>query len=131
LSLFARECQDLIQASIDALAIGEPGLDERLVISGRVLDARCNAVKGASIEASFADNATTSTDADGRFMLVIDRRSTAAAQAVPLHVTHPQHRARVARVGLTQRTHVAHDALAPLARDEAGAWRGALSLVLT
>jgi hypothetical protein len=130
LSLFASDCLPPGTASFDTTATLTPGLADKLVISGRIVDADRNAVARASIEAPFAENARTTSDADGRFMLVIDRRSAEVAQSMQLKIAHAEHRTQVARLGLSRKTHVAHHRAAGFERDESGAWRTALSFVL-
>ena len=130
LGLFASDCLPPRTGSLDTPGTLTPGLGDKLVISGRIVDDDGNAVAAASIEAPFAESARAMSDADGRFMLVIDRRSAEVAQSMGLKVTHPEQSTRVARLGLAQNTRVAHDLAAPFERDEAGAWRTALSFVL-
>lgn len=129
-SVFASDCLPPGTLSLDSLGTHTPGLADKLVISGRIVDDRRNAIAGASIQTPFAENARTTSDADGRFMLVVDRRSAEAAQSIGLEVTHAEHRTRVARLGLARNTNVAHDLSAKFERDEAGAWRTAFSFIL-
>ena len=114
-SVLAGEC------GARADAFGLPGIaaltmadGDKLIVSGRVVDASCNAVAGARVELPGA-GADATTDADGRFMLVTN----------PAHAASPSVDIRVSRRNLR-----ASDRVVAL-RDAAGSWRGTLEVALT
>jgi hypothetical protein len=91
---------------------------DRLVVSGRVIDAASHAIAGATVETDGA--APTKTDADGRFMLVVSPPAMGTRHAVDVRVTHPRRAARTAHI----------DSRALAQRDERGTRRATLEVAL-
>ncbi len=115
-------------------AFGLDGAGQKLVLSGRVLGTDCQPLAGAIVEAWHAGAAPvrTTTDADGRFVLVTV--APAAAQGDVPHlsylVTHPAHDLRVHRLDFTRAANPAAAGIAQLERDAAGVWRAACGLTV-
>ncbi len=115
-------------------AFGIDGAGQKLVLSGRVLGADCQPLSGAIVEAWHAGAAPvrTTTDADGRFVLVTV--APAAGQGDVPHlsylVTHPAHDLRVHRLDFTRAANRGAEGIAQLERDDAGVWRAACGLTV-
>ena len=92
---------------------------DKLVVSGRVIDAASRAIAGAIVETDGA--AQTKTDADGRFMLIVSAPAMGTRHALDIRVTHPKRPARTAHV----------DSRALAHRDEHGTRRATLEVALT
>ena len=92
---------------------------DKLVVSGRVIDAASRAIAGATVETDGA--AQTKTDADGRFMLIVSAPVLGTRHAVDIRVTHPKRPARTAHIDSRALTH----------RDEHGTRRATLEVALT
>ena len=108
-ALLAGECTSLAQG-VSGLTAGAEG--EKLILSGRVVDADCRPLTNARVE--LAGSGVATTDADGRFM--VESRVPAGGAV----------RLRVSRGGKT----ITH-ATAPGARferDEARVWRTTLGV---
>ena len=88
---------------------------DRVVLSGRVVDAAGTPIAGAQVAARY-DDATARTDADGRFVIVTNPRVSGTSPAIDVHVSH--------------KSVSAHDHVF-VRRDAAGSWRGTLEVALT
>ncbi len=131
--VFAAQCGGgLVAASQNAF--GANGAGHKLVLSGRVLGSGCEPLAGAVIEAWHADATPvrTTTDADGRFVLVTLAPAAALGQAPHLSylVTHPAHDLRVHELYFTRESNRATDSVAQLERDSTGVWRAAFGLTI-
>ena len=117
----------------EAAVFGSAGAGQQLVLSGRVLGAGCEPLAGALIEIlqTGAAAVTTTTDADGRFMLVTATPASREAQPqLSYRVTHPAHEARVHTLHFTRGTNGDAQSVAQVERDAAGVWRGAFGVTL-
>jgi protocatechuate 3,4-dioxygenase beta subunit len=84
----------------------------RLVVSGRITGVDGEPVSGARVEVlRGGPDATTTTDADGRFLL-----TTTASTRIRYRVSHAEHETRVEQMSL--------------APDAAGTWRGTTGVAL-
>jgi hypothetical protein len=108
-ALLAGECTPFAGGA-SGLTAGAEG--EKLILSGRVVDADCRPLTNVRVE--LADSAIATTDADGRFMIA---SRVPAGGAVRL---------RVSRGGRTMTRAPGPDAR--FERDEARVWRTTLGL---
>ena len=88
---------------------------DRLVLSGRVVDAAGKPIAGAGVTA-WREAASAITDADGRFMLVANPVVGDASSGIDMRVNGHS-------ISANDRVFVG--------RDEAGSWRGTLEVALT
>ena len=73
----------------------------------------------------------TTTDADGRFVLITSVPATEGGQPrLSYLVTHPAHDARVHELSFTRAANGATQGLAQIERDAAGVWRAAFGMTL-
>jgi hypothetical protein len=94
---------------------------DKLIVSGRVVDAERNAIAGALVETSH-DAVTTTTDADGRFMLMTSAGRRGRSGTLVIRAPDPSSPARAASVPENAR----HDPQ----RDEHDVWRTTVAVVL-
>lgn len=131
-ALFAAQCKVGATGGEPQLTeVFTEGTDEMLVISGRVVGSDCTALSGARVEVWYADPktaATTTTDADGRFLLTASIPSHGDSRAFNIAVTRPDGRTLTARRHVTREPGVSGEALAQVQRDESGVWRTTLGL---
>jgi hypothetical protein len=95
----------------------------KLVVSGRIVDAQCKPVAGATIDVLHRDPAarvTVTSDADGRFMFT----TIAPGPAQPLRYSVM----RAGRAPQTSELHITR--AANLQRDNEGTWRTTFALAL-
>ena len=121
-------------ASASEQAFGTDGAGGKLVLSGRVLGFGCQPLAGAVIEVwgSGADAMRTTTDGDGRFVLVTQAPAASRGEAPYLsyQVTHPMHDLRVRELYFTRQSGRATENVAQLERDDSGVWRAAFGLTV-
>jgi hypothetical protein len=103
---------------------------DKLVVSGRIVDARGAAVAGAAVEAWHEDVHRTSvvTDADGRFMFTTT--TPRSRSALSYRVTQHGRAGAVRELHLARRSGVADGHVARLQRDDTGVWRTTMGLTL-
>jgi protocatechuate 3,4-dioxygenase beta subunit len=110
---------------IDAYRSGD-----KLIVSGRIVDANGKAVADARIEVLHAQagaRSSVATDADGRFMLTTIAPET---RQIEYRVSHKDHPTRATRLHLAPNRGVRDDVIARLQRDDAGVWRTTFALTL-
>jgi len=131
--VFAAQCGGGLVAAAEN-AFGADGAGQKLVLSGRVLGTACQPLAGAVIEAWHAGSVpvSTTTDADGRFVLVTV--APAAVRGVAPHlsylITHPAHDLRVHELYFTRGSNGGAQSLAQIERDAAGVWRAAFGVTV-
>lgn len=121
----------IVAASENPFAAGSAG--QKLVLSGRILGVDCQPLAGAIIEAwhGAAAPVITTTDADGRFVLVTAVPAADGAQPkLSYLVTHPAHDARVHELNFTRASNGSAQGVAQIERDAAGVWRAAFGMTL-
>ena len=131
--LFAAQQCNVAAAGQPQLAeIFTKGTEETLVISGRVVASDCKPLSGALVEVWYTDPriaVTTSTDADGRFVLTTIVPASGDSRSFKIAVSRPgEERTLTAQRHFTREPGVADDALVQVRRDEAGLWRTTLGL---
>jgi hypothetical protein len=112
-SVFAAECAGALDAAPVAVLVFKRG--DKLIISGRVIDATCNPIAGAQVDLG-EEGVSARTDADGRFMLVANARAGTRPTARRVRITHPAYAA-----------HETHGSVAPT---DGNIWRGTLEIAL-
>ena len=129
---FAARCGGgIVSASENPFAAGSAG--QKLVLSGRILGVDCQPLAGAIIEAwhGAAAPVRTTTDADGRFVLITAVPAADGGQPrLSYLVTHPSHDARVHELRFTGASNGAAQGVAQIERDAAGVWRAAFGVTL-
>jgi hypothetical protein len=115
-------------APVIAVALAEGSRDDgRLVVSGRIVGPDRKPLADAAIEVRLpgatTPHASTTTDADGRFMFTTATHAARDGDLQPLiyRVSHPRHAALETRLDFAR---------TQLQRDEAGAWRATMGLAL-
>ena len=123
--LFAKCGPRLEGALTNAVMSGRDAVSGELVVSGRILHRGCAPIPGAEFEVLMPGSVTrpsTSTDADGRFMLTFTLpRET---RIVRYRVIHPQHSTSAGYF------HVTRAGSSAPQRDEIGVWRMTVGLSL-
>jgi hypothetical protein len=121
----------IVAAAENPFAAGSAG--QKLVLSGRILGVDCQPLAGAIIEAWHVAAApvSTTTDADGRFVLITAVPATEGGQPrLSYLVTHPAHDARVHELNFTRASNGSAQGVAQIERDAAGVWRAAFGMTL-
>ena len=106
------------------------GSGEKLIVSGRIVDANGKALADARVEVLHAQavaRASVATDADGRFMFTT---VTPATRHIEYRVSHKDHPTRATRLHFAPTRGVSDDALARLQRDDAGVCRTTFALTV-
>jgi hypothetical protein len=127
----AATCGGIVAAAENPFAAGSAG--QKLVLSGRILGVDCQPLAGAIIEAwhGAAAPVSTTTDADGRFVLITAVPATEGGQPrLSYLVTHPAHDARVHELNFTRASNGSAQGVAQIERDAAGVWRAAFGMTL-
>jgi protocatechuate 3,4-dioxygenase beta subunit len=103
---------------------------DKLIVSGRIVDAGCKPVAHATIEAWHADVHRTSvtTDGDGRFMFTTT--TPARQRHIDYRVSHKDLGTRVKQLHLARERGLSDDAIATPQRDDAGVWRATFGLTI-
>ncbi len=128
-SVFAGVCGGDAGMSAAAGAAAFPGGD-KLIVSGRIVDAHCQPIAHATIEAWHADVHRTSvaTDGDGRFMFTTT--TPAGRRYVDCRIAHKDHGTQIRQLHLAHARGVAESAIATPQRDDSGVWRATYGLTL-
>lgn len=113
------------------------GAPEKLVVSGRIVDAACQPLTGATIETWTADAqgdpaATVATDGDGRFVFALDAPTGKHGRPRHLHyrVSREGREISTAQLHFMQERGIPSQQVAELRRDEAQAWRATFGLTV-
>ena len=104
---------------------------DRLIVSGRIVDAHEQPVTDALIEmlSGAADRSVrTSTDGDGRFVLTMS--ASAAQSQIDYRVSRPQRGAVIRSLHFAPARGFERETVAFLQRDDAGTWRTTFGLTL-
>jgi len=104
---------------------------DRLIVSGRIVDAQEQPVTGALIEmlnGAAERKVWTSTDGDGRFVLTMS--ASAAQSQIDYRVTRPQRGAVTRSLHFAPARGFERETAAFLQRDDAGTWRTTFGLTL-
>jgi protocatechuate 3,4-dioxygenase beta subunit len=108
---------------------------DKLVVSGRILDAKRNPLADATVEVWQADTngerASVMTDADGRFFTSIAPGGQAGRpQHIRYRVSHNGRATSVKQLHFTRETGFPADRVAQLQRDDTGTWRTTFGITL-
>jgi hypothetical protein len=111
-------------------AAGAPDRGEKLVVSGRIVDAKGKAVSNATLEAwhDGAHHTTVASDADGRLMFTTT--TPAQREGISYRISRGNSGAREGRFQLYSASDANDAPLAHLHRDDAGVWRSTFALTL-
>jgi protocatechuate 3,4-dioxygenase beta subunit len=110
---------------------------EKLVVSGRIVDAACQPLTGVTVDTWTADArgnpaCTVATDGDGRFVFSLD--APTGKHGRPRHLNYRVSREgrelTTAQLHFTQERGIPAQQVADLRRDEAQAWRATFGLTV-
>jgi hypothetical protein len=111
-------------------AAGAPHHGEKLIVSGRIVDAKGKPVSNATLEAwhERVHRTSVATDADGRLMFTTT--TPAEREGISYRISRGNSRAREGRFQLYSGAGAGDAPLAHLHRDDAGVWRSTFALTL-
>ena len=132
-SAVAAQCGSMQQ---DAQALADfYATHGKLVVSGRIVGADCKPIAGATLDVLHPQpgaRVTTTTDGDGRFMLVTLAPPATRGRPQPLRyrVAHRDYPPQTSALHFTAAGHIPSQPLARLERDDEGVWRTTFAYAL-
>ena len=129
-AVFSGQCTGAVSLPGGATVTGplvQSLVGENLIVSGRVIDVDCNAVAGARVEVRSVP-ASTTTDADGRFMLAMSATDAGASRALHMEVRAEGYHTHSTQVPFARTA--TDESIAHPVRDETGVWRSTFGLTV-